>query len=44
MEIREDMVKLDKPTKEIHIYFGSIKKVSQDKLGRVYITLKGHTW
>ena len=40
MEIRADMVKLDKPTKEIHVYGGSIKKVTQDKLDRVYITVE----
>lgn len=39
MEIRLDMVKLDKPTKEIHVYGRTIRKVSQDKLGRVHITV-----
>ena len=40
MEIRPDMVKLDEPTKEIHIYGGQIVKANQDKLGRVYITIE----
>jgi len=40
MEIRADMVKLDEPTTEIHVYGRSIRKVKQDKLGRVYITVE----
>lgn len=40
MEIRHNhVVKLDKPTTEIHIYLAAIKKVSQDRLGRVHITV-----
>uniref|UniRef100_A0A6H1ZM78 Uncharacterized protein n=1 Tax=viral metagenome TaxID=1070528 RepID=A0A6H1ZM78_9ZZZZ len=45
MEIKNGMVKLDKPTKEIHVYVkvkgeyfkAVINKVTQDKLSRVYI-------
>jgi len=40
MEIRLDRVKLDKPTNQIHIYGRCIKKVNQDKLGRVHITVE----
>jgi len=41
VEIRPDMVKLENPTKEIHIYGGvRITKAKQDKLGRVYITVE----
>jgi len=37
MEIRKQMVKLDNPTKEIHILKKIIIKAKQDKLNRVYI-------
>ena len=48
MEIKQGLVKLDEPTKEIHVYLKTIlstfsavvAKCSQDSLGRVYITIK----
>ena len=50
MEIKDGMVKLDTPTTEIHVYVmtkygyfsGVIKKVTQDKLNRVYIRAERH--
>jgi len=48
MEIGEGYIKLDHPTVEINIYVrgeeeyyrATIKKVKQDKLGRVYINVE----
>ena len=37
MEIREDLVKLDKETKQIKVYGAKVVKAKQDRLGRVYI-------
>ena len=44
MEIKNNMVKTDEPTSEIHVFMEGerllISKVKQDKLGRVYITVR----
>jgi len=39
-EMSSGRIKLDANTKEINIYGASIKKASQDKLGRVHITVR----
>jgi len=48
MEIKEGLVKLDKPTNEVNVYVkrdvgtlrAIIHKATQDKLGRVYLTVE----
>ena len=48
MQIEAEMVKLDEPTTEIHIWIktkkatrkATICKAKQDRLGRVYITVR----
>jgi hypothetical protein len=37
MQIKNNAIKLDTPTVEIHVYGAILYSVKQDKLGRVYI-------
>lgn len=40
MELTKKWIKLDKPTSEINLVKGKIRKAKQDKLGRVYIWME----
>ena len=40
MELTKKRIKLDKPTNEINLVDGEVRKAKQDKLGRVYVWLE----